>query len=339
MGLKKYIFGSLLLIIAVLGYTFTLESGDYRVQILDYTLVLPVALWIVAPAIVLFFASLLHLIYYGLKNYFSLKAVDKDSKSMGKFLQKKLLNENSNTTFKNQQFNHLYKILENLDIKVIENFNTEDKEFNKIIDQVTDINNGRYVSTKELKLSNDNPLMIQNTINRVNSDDNFALEAVKKEKSYDRSIVKAAFEKILETKSMTTIKKHLEQIELDKDMIMSLFKKDAQQENKEFSLTNEAIVKLIEANEFTNSDLLKTAKIYKKHMTPDQIISLYETLATSNEDYISSYLYVLSEYQVTDKIKDILLNSASHEYLPYKALMDLKDSGKHSYTIDSISYK
>lgn len=338
MGLKKYIFGSLILILAVTGYAFTLESGDYRVQILEYGIVLPVAVWVAIPVAILFLASLLHLIYYGMKNYLSFKAINKDSNSTVKFLQKKILNLSSDATFKNPQFKQLNEILSNLEIKAVKNFNTDNKEFNKIVDNIVDINQGRYVSSKDLKLPNDNPLMIKNLINRVNSDDNFALEAVKKEKGYDRSVVVSAFNKILETKSMTTVKKNLDEIEFDKGMVISLFKKDSGQD-AEFSLTNELISNLIFKVEMTNKDLIEVAKIYKKTMTPDQIISLFENLSTKKDEYTGAYLYVLCEYQVTDKIKDILANSSSEEFIPYKALMDLKEAGKHSYTIESISYK
>ena len=44
MGIKKYIVASILLIIAIAGYVFSVESGDYRVVLLDKTLIFPIAL-------------------------------------------------------------------------------------------------------------------------------------------------------------------------------------------------------------------------------------------------------------------------------------------------------
>lgn len=339
MGLKKYIFGSLILIIAIFGYAFSLESGDYRIQILDFVFVLPVALWIVAPALLIFALTLLHMIYYGLKNYFSLKAVNKDSNSMLKLLQKKLLNEKSNITFQNAQFKELSEIISQLEISVKDrNFSTENKDISKTVEQIFEIMSGKYISNKELKLPNDNPMMIQNLINRVNSDDNFAQEAIKKEKGYDKQVVKAAFSKVLETKSITTVKKLIDEIDFDKDMLFKLFEKDSEQK-AEFSMTNEMIQKLISKVELTNDDLITIAKIYIKSMSPDQIIKLYEDISSTNEEFTSSYLYVLCEFEVTDKVRDILLNSGTNEFTAYKALIDLKDAGKHSYNIESISYK
>jgi hypothetical protein len=40
-----------------------------------------------------------------------------------------------------------------------------------------------------------------------------------------------------------------------------------------------------------------------------------------------------------DKMRDIIENSAADEYIPFKALVDLKDAGKHIYSLDSISIK
>ena len=119
---------------------------------------------------------------------------------------------------------------------------------------------------------------------------------------------------------------------------MSLFKKDSEQDSQ-FAMTNEIIIKLIKKAEFTNDDLINIAKNYKSSMTPDQIINLYEEISVVNEEYTTAYLYVLSEYEVIDKMRDILLNSSSHEYTAFKALIDLKDAGKHTYSLDTISYK
>lgn len=54
MGLKKYIGFSLLLIIVVGLYVYSVESGDYTVRILDYSLMLPIVAWVLLPIALLF---------------------------------------------------------------------------------------------------------------------------------------------------------------------------------------------------------------------------------------------------------------------------------------------
>lgn len=339
MGLKKYILGSFLLILAVFGYVFSIESGDYRVEILDIILVLPIALWIIAPVLLLFVMSVLHILFYGLKNYFSIKAVSKDTSSMISLLSKKLLNESSSVSFKNKEFKELSEVINQLDINCTDsNFSSSSKEIDKIVEQIFTIKSGKYISTKDLKLPNDNAIMIENLKNRVEVDENFALEAIKKTSNYSAEVVKVAFEKVLEKKSITTIKKNINEVEFDTDMLIALLKKDSEQDI-EFSMTNEEILKLITKVKLSNDDLILIAKNYKAQISPDQIIKLYEDISAVNEEYTTAYLFILAEYEMIDKMRDILVNSAPSEYTAFKALIDLKDAGKHTYSLSALCYK
>ncbi|MBD3840396.1 MAG: hypothetical protein IE909_00680 [Campylobacterales bacterium] len=338
MGLKKYIFGTLLLTIILFGYTFSINSGDYRLQVLDYAIVLPVAVWVIAPMVLLFILSVLHIIYYGLKNYFSLKAITKDFDSFKLFLQKKLLKQTPNSSFSNSQFKELYKVLSQLDIQVNnKEFSSDDKEITKIVDQIFAIESGKYIPAKELKIDSSNPLAIKNLINRVSLDDNFAIEVLKNSKQNDQSVVNSAFYKVLENKSFTTLKKYIEEIQIDTSMLLALLKKDSEQ-NKEISMANDLILKLILKVKPSNNDLIKIVKIYKSSMNPDQLIKLFEDLMTAHEETTVAYLYVLSEFEMIDKMRDILVNSQNHEYIPFKALIDLKDNGKHTYSVDTLCF-
>jgi predicted house-cleaning noncanonical NTP pyrophosphatase (MazG superfamily) len=339
MGLKKYILGSVLLILVVFAYTFSIESGDYRVELLDSVILLPVAAWVVVPAIVLFVLSVLHIVFYGMKNYFEIKSIKKDTSSLKNLLNKKLLKEKTNEIFKNKDLKEIADTLSQLDIDITDtNFSSQDNNITKTAKQLFEIRAGKFVSTKELKLNDTNPIMVENILNKVKIDDDYALEIVKNSKKYTPNIVKSAFLRVLESKSITTVKKILEDIKLDSDMLMALFKKDSEQK-VDFAMDNEAIIKLLKSVTLSNSQLIQMANIYKQSMTPDQIIKLFEDLTTTDESYTVVYLYVLSQYEMLDKMRDILENSASDEYLPFKALVDLKDAGKHTYSLDNLCIK
>ncbi len=339
MGLKKYIFGSFILILAVFGFVFSIEAGDYRLEVLEQAFVLPVALWLVLPMIALYLLSILHILFYGLKNYFVVKAVSKDTTNMVSLISKKLLNQESYVVFKNKEFEELSKVLKQLDLSFNNTeFSSSYKELNKISEQLKNISDGKYLPTKELKLPNDNLVMIDNLINRVDTDENFALEAIKKSNSYSNKIVEKAIAKVIETKSITTIKKHINDMTLTGNILVLLCQKDSKQK-VEFIMSNDEIVKLIEKVELTNTNLIDIYASYKSVMMPEQIIKLFEDISGSNEDYTSAYLYVLAEYEMTDKIRDILVNSATNEFSAHKALIDLKDANKHSYSLDTLCYK
>jgi hypothetical protein len=339
MGLKKYIIGSLLLAIIVFGYTFSIEAGDYRVQIVDFTIILPIALWVILPMIVLLLLTIIHILFYGLKNYFTIKAVTKDSQAVISLINKRLLNETSTVNFQNQNFKEIGSIVKQLDINVSDsNFSSDDKEISKSVEQTFNIKSGKYIPAKELKLDAQNELMIENTKNRLSLDDNFALEILKSPDKSTEEIIKHAFLKALESKSMTSIKKVLPELALDSTMVKALLKKDSEQ-NPEFAMTNDVITSMITKVDLSNTELIEIVKNYKKLMTPDQIIKLFEDLAQEKEEYTTIYLYVLAEYEMIDTMRDILVNSAINEYVPFKALVDLKDAGKHTYSVDALSIK
>lgn len=339
MGLKKYIFGSVVLILVIFGYAFSLESGDYRIEILESVFILPIAVWIVIPVVVLFIMTILHILFYGLKNYFSLKSVDKDIESVKTLLSKKLVGEDSNVIFKNETFKELSEIIKQLNIEAKdETFSSSDKKLDKTVSQIASIKNGKYVSSKDLKLQTNSELMTQNTKNRIAEDVNFALDAVKKSSNNSLDIVKVAFDKVLETKSMTTIKKSIDEIVFDKSMIIALLEKDAKDQN-EFSMNNDMILNLVKKVEFTNEELISIAKNYKTSMSPDQLIKLFEDISLINEDYTTSYLYVLAQFEMVDSMRDILVNSENNEYSAFKAIIDLKDAGKNTYSLDTLCYK
>ena len=339
MGLKKYILGSVVLILIIAGYTFSIEAGDYRVQIMEYVLILPIAVWIVLPMLVLFVITILHILFYGLKNYFSIKAISKDSDALVSLVNKKLLKESSKLSFQNKNFKDISDVLNQLDIDVTNSdFNSSNKDINKTIDQLFSIKSGKYISSKELKLDNNNPIMIQNILNRISQDEEFALDAVKKNSIYNPEIIKAAFLKVLETKSFTTVKKLIDEVSLDEEMTIALLKKDGEQLDQ-FTMTNDIILKLIKKVNLTNAQLINISKNYKLLMSPDQIIKLYEDICVDKEEYTTAYLYVLAEYEMVDKMRDILDNSSAHDFIPFKALVDLKDAGKHIYSLDALCYK
>ena len=339
MGLKNYIVGSLVLTIIILGYVFSIETGDYQIKILDFELTLPTAVWIILPMLTLLLLTIIHIFFYGLKNYFAVKAVTKDSQSIISLINKRLLNETSNLTFQNKNLKEISTILDQLEVSVQDsNFNAENKDLAKTVEQIFLINSGKYITTKELKLKEDNPLMIINTKNRITLDDNFALEVLKSVNKYSNEIVQFAFFKVVESKSMTSIKKVLPELSVDTNMVKVLLKKDAQQ-TVEFALEREQILNLVKKVKLSNNELIEIIKDYKNTMAPDQIISLFENISKENEEYTTSYLYVLAEYEMIDKIRDILSNSATNEYISFKALVDLKDAGKNIYSLDALSYK
>lgn len=336
MGLKKYILFSILLIILVAGYTYSILPGTYEIKVMEKTLTLPIVAWVSLPIVLLFLASVLHMFFYGFKGYLSNRSIIKDEENILESIKSNLLHKNDTRIYKRKTFRALSEILSQVQLVPKEgDFTSENKEINQIVEKLKSIDAGKYLSPKELKLEDTNPLTLKNITNKVNTDYDFCLDILKRPANHDQELIKMAFFRVLENKSMTTVKKVLSGIKLDKEMILELFNRDSQQ--TDFSLSKEEVIKYIKNIEFSKEDFINLAKLYKNNMLPDDLLKIFEEISNTNELALDSYLYVLFEYEMIDTIRDIFSSSAQDELLPYKALLDLKDAGKH-YTLDTLCY-
>ncbi|WP_121628657.1 hypothetical protein [Poseidonibacter antarcticus] len=337
MGFKKYIVFSVLFIGIIYGYAFSLELGDYKVTILDISVLLPVAVWIILPLVILFIATIGHILFYGLINIFRQRAINKDKETMITLIKSNLLEKNPPKRFKTKAFKELSSIISQLKLTVNDStFSSSDAELNNLIAAIQDIKAGKHVVDKSLKISEMSELANQNLLNKVNDQIDFSVEVLKKVENYAPNIVRQAFINVLNEKSMTTIKKLYKNIKLDKDLAKRLFEKDAA--NNDFGFTSEEISKIVKDLDYTTEDYIALAKNYEAILQPDQIIELFEKLSTEIDASTPAYLHVLFEYEMIDKVREIVDTTPEGEYSSFKALLDLKDAGKH-YDLESISYK
>lgn len=337
MGLKKYFIFAVILIVAIFGFAYSLDLGEYNITLFDYSATLPASVWVILPVTFLALATFLHLMFYGLLNYLKHRAITKDYESMIKLIKSDLLEKNETYKFQTTEFKNLSSIISQLKIDVKDNrFLSVDDELNKIVGNIQDIKNGKFVNDKSFKVNETSPLANQNILNKVNEQVDFAVDVLKKTENFSNEVVVKAFDNVLKEKSMTTMKKLYKNVKLDKNMATKLFEKDVA--NNEFGLTHEEIIKIVRDLEYKKDDYLALAKNYETILNPDQNIVLFEKLSTEFEDATSAYLHVLFEYEMLDKVREVLANTKDNEYAPFKALLALKESGKH-YNLETISYK
>ncbi len=336
MGLKKYIGFSLLLIIAVGGYIYSIESGVYTVTIFEYSLELPVAVWILVPILVLFIFTVIHLMFYGTLNYCKGRGFIKDERSIIETLKNLLLQKNDQRKFKTQGYKHVSSILNQFNIDVKDNaFTSSDEGLNKVVSQIKDIKAGKHVNEKSLKLGIGSALAKQNLINKLNEQIDYAVDILKKSDQFSSDVIRIAYFKVLNEKSMTTVKKLYQNVILDKEMALRLFVKDI--ENNEFGLTKENILQITKKLNYSQDEYLTLAKLYKEALLPDKVLELFEIISEDNEVAIVSYLYILFELEMIDKTREILISYSENELLVFRALLDLKEAGKH-YSMDDLMY-
>jgi hypothetical protein len=335
-GLKKYIGFSLLLIIAVGGYIYSIESGVYTVTILEYSLELPIAVWVLVPILVLFIFTIIHLMFYGTVNYCKGRGFVKDESSIVETLKAILLQKNDKRKFKTRGYKHVSSILNQFNIDVKDNaFTSSNEGLNQIVSQIKDIKAGKYVNDKSLKLGVGSVLAKQNLINKINEQVDYAVDVLKKSDQFSSDVIRIAYFKVLNEKSMTTVKKLYPNVILDKEMALRLFVKDI--DNNEFGLTKENILKITKNLNYSQEEYITLAKLYKDALSPDKVLELFETISEENDVAVVSYLYILVELEMIDKTREVLTGYNENEMLVFRALLDLKEAGKH-YSMDDLTY-
>lgn len=335
MGLKKYIGFSLLLIMAVGLYVYSVEAGDYRVTVLDISLSLPIVVWVLVPIIVLFIFTVLHLLFYGSLNYYKSRAFSKDETTIVETLKAVLLGKQDKKKLKTSGYKNLAGILGQFKMDVTDSaFTSTNEELNKVVSQIKDIKAGKYVSEKSLKLESGSALAKQNLINKITEQPDYALDVLKKAPQYSSEVVKFAFNNVLENKTMTTVKKVYSNVHLDKEMALKLFLKDI--DNNEFGLSKEEILKITKSLNYSKEEYLTLARLYKDALTPDKLLELFEGIYNETEEATDAYFYVLCELEMIEKVRDLLGGYNEDELLPFRAIIDLKEAGKH-YSLDDIS--
>ena len=334
MGLKKYIGFSLLLIVAIYIYVFSIENSNYTLNVLDYSVELPIAVWVILPISILFLSTIVHILFYGFRNYLQTSSMKKDEDNIIELFKELLLENNSNKKFKQKSLKELSEILSLVNISPKDSeMNSSNSEMNAILSTIKKIEAGEYISDKSIKFNKNGKTYQKNLLNRVVNDVDYAMDVLKKADTFEKNTVKEAFKNVVANKSMTTIKKLLDGLKLDKDMVLELMRKDS--ENSDFALEHSAIIKYTKDVKFDKNDYLYFAKLYKKSVNPDELIKMFETISNENEEALDAYLVILFEFEMIDQARELLSGYKEEELLTYRALLDLKDSGKQ-YSLETL---
>lgn len=328
MGIKRYIVLTLVYLLAIGLYVYSFNGDTYTLEVYKFSLKLPVAIWIVLPAILLFVASTLHMMYYSLKEFWRARSLNRDFETFKLALSNKVLNEDSHLKYKTNFFQFIGKSLKMLSYKEISDFNTEDEKIENMRQVVREINDGKVVELKKYKLSDENPLIEQNDMNKLADDPKYASTILKNCKDENSALCQKAYFEFLKYASFPEIKKL--GFQPTKEMFRVLMERYLDEEDK-FEMDLESIEELLMQFKATREDYLELAYEIKIKLSPDALMALFEKLFNSvdHPEAADAYLYVLYELQMIDKIRDILENSDENEYRKFKTLLFLRDHGKN----------
>jgi ABC-type multidrug transport system fused ATPase/permease subunit len=326
MRLGLYILASIVLMTMVGVFIYTINPNDYSHNFFGVYISMPVAVWIMIPMFLLMLASLVHMMFYGTKNYFKFKRWEKDSESLNNALYWSLLNEPKPHKFNLPKLKETASVLQISTIKANGTVDGVSDKIQSALNIISELDKGECVDFKEKKLANilssDNPLIIKNHLNCLAQQESFVEEVLQSKDKHSEEVFNKAltifanhatffkarkYSKIFNKESFLTL---IGRVTRDDDLGMTL------------NILNEFIVDL--NSELKCSDFLLIANITKKQLSPDENLKLFREYDSKYTKAQTAYLYLLFDYEMIEKAGEYLDEHDADEFIRFRALYDLK---------------
>ncbi|MDR0407893.1 MAG: hypothetical protein LBH45_03075 [Campylobacteraceae bacterium] len=329
MGIKQYIVFSVFLLAIVGIYVYSIipnENAYYTLTFFRYSWELPIAVWFIIPIFVLFIASVIHMLFYSVKNFLTKRLTKKDYETLVLHIKHTLLGEEKDFEYRTEPFKILAAAIKKMKYNPKSaDENTGEKELDEVFKILEKIKNGEYVDLKKFRLRSDNEILNQNRLNFPQDDKKSIDEILKHCSSLDNEVCEKAFYAFLKRASYSDIKNY--NFNLTGDMLLILFERFADKSN-DFTLSNAEIKELLEKTSMNSGEFLNTAKVLKTVIEPDTLLKLYDNVQSKNQHAAFSYLYILFELRLIDKVRDFLDNNEEGEFEKFRILLFLRDNGK-----------
>ena len=326
MKTKQFFLYSIIYIAIVAILVFTQQSESYTLEIFGFSLALPVAAWIVVPLVLYMVLAIFHMVFHSFAFYRTKRAIAKDLSAYDAMSKEVLLGLESNKDFKTEFFkdpSDITKILspwyDSTGIDV------ENDELREVIGVIEQVKNGEVADLRKYKLPKNNGLFLQNELNRLDAEPEYAYEILKTKGVYSENITKKAYDILLTKGSYEKIKAYkipsgIEGVNLLVDRTVS---------DASFEIGSEELFDLINNESFGEQDFISFAKKLKNHFAPEQYKAFFERLKNENSQGAEAYLYALYELGMIDELRDQLSLADGDEFEKFKILLFLRDSGKN----------
>lgn len=339
MRVGLYIFVATTLVAIFGAFAYTINPNDYVVDIMDIPFNLPIALWVILPAIILLIASIAHITYYGLKNFFKIQRWKKDADTLDKSLYWAILNEPREHKFIIKEIASSAKVLSKSNITTLESISGVTPRLSKALNLVSKINSGEYVDLYSEKMGNilneGNPILIKNRLNRLKTDDKFVEDVVKSPELFSDTVSSKALNIFANQTDFAKAIKYVKSFDVDSFFI--LLNRVNEDDNLELNAQN--LEEFISNIKFGCSDFVRIANITKRYLNPTENLALFKKYQKDNPKAQNAYLYLLFEYELIDEVERYLDEQEEREFIKFRALLDLKKSNKNYNLDDLIDFK
>lgn len=336
MRLGLYIFAALTLIAIVGALTYTINPNNFLVEVMGINFNLPISIWIVLPMVVLLAFTVIHMIYYSLKSYFKLKKWHRDAETLDDALYWSMVNEPKAQKYAIPEIASAALLLGKSKLEVLDSVEGLSPRLSKVLNLTNKIKNGEYVDLKENKMAKvfneGNPLLIQNRLNRLTTDDKFVEDVMKSSTSFSDPVRVKALALFAAKESFFKARKYAKIFDIQNFFVML----EKVENDEEMELTSEILDDFVVALKLTCNDYTKIAYITKKQFNPDDNLALFKKYQNDNTKAQHAYLYLLFEYELMDEVASYLDEQEDGEFIRARALYELKKSNKNYKTEDLI---
>jgi len=342
MRLGLYIIASIVLMAIVGTFVYTINPANYGIE--EFGVVvppIPVAVWIVAPMLLLMVASIVHMMFYGTKNFFKFKKWEKDAANLDSALYWSLLQEPKSHKYNLPLLKQTASLLSVSSVKVDGAVDDISDKLRGALTLVSEIDRGEYVDLKAKKiahlLSEENPLVVKNLINRLEKDENFAEEVLQNKEKYSEEIFSKALTKFASTVTFVKAKKYKDIF--DTENFIFLLSRVTKENN--IGLTKDILDEFIVALEPTLecADYLRVATLMMEYFSPDENLKLWREYEKKYSKAEIAYLYLLFDYEMIEKAGEYLDEHDEHDFKRFRALYDLKKEHKKYKITDLMNIR
>jgi hypothetical protein len=335
MKLGLYIFATLALITIIGVLVYTINPNKYMIEMMNIKFDFHIAIWMILPMLLLFLFTLGHMLFYGLRNYMTLKKWQRDTLTLEEALYASLIHEPKYAKYSMNEIGSVSVLLTKASLTLSDTIEGLSPKLSKITHLVQKIQNGEYVDLKEHKVSKifkkGNPLLIQNRLNRLKCDNEFVEEVMRSSSEYSKRVQAEALNIFAKSEDFIQARKYIKVFD-EKHLILMLSRIDY---DETLGLSNDILNEFVSTLKLKCQDFISIARITKKYFSPEENLALFYEYQSKNEKAQNAYLYLLFEYELLDQVANYLQEQGEFEFMKFRALYILKR--EHSgYKLDDI---
>ena len=336
MRVGLYIFAALTLTVIIGAFAYTINSNSYLVEMMGINLNFPIAVWVVLPMLVLLAFTIVHMLFYSLKSYFKLKKWQKDASTLGDALYWSLLNEPKEQKYSISEIGDSALLLGKSSIAVSDNVEGLNPRLARVVNIIAKIKNGEYIDLKEHKLakvfSEGNPILIQNRLNRLETEGEFVEEVMKSSEKFSKTVQAQALEIFARKETFYKARKYAKIFDVKNFQVML----DRVNREEDMGLNSEILNEFVEGLKLSCADFMKIVDVTKKQFAPDENLALFKGYQEKYPKAQNAYLYLLFEYELLDEVAAYLDEQGEGEFIKFRALYELKKEHKGYKIADLI---